>query len=62
MIKSFGVVARVKAPEGYKGLWVNIYKRGETLIPGGGYERRKWADAIAKTYRYDCVYVHIKVK
>lgn len=62
MNKSFGVAARVKAPEGYKGLWVNIYKRGNMLIPGGGYEKRKQADTIAKSYRYDCVYVHVKVK
>ena len=47
-MKTFGVVARLKAPESYVGLWINIYKRGDALIPGGGYKKRVWADRIAK--------------
>lgn len=61
-MKTFGVIARPKPPEGYIGLWVNMYNRNGVLIPGGGYEKRVWADRIAKSYRYDCVYVHVRSK
>lgn len=60
-MKTFGVVARVKAPEGYVGVWVNIYDYDRKAFQSGGnYLTRKEADDIAKSYRYDCVYIHIK--
>jgi hypothetical protein len=63
-MKTFGVVARFKAPEGYRGVWVNIYiyggkKNGRTQA-GGAYVRRADADAVAKSYRHDCVFVHVR--
>lgn len=61
-MKSFGVVARLKAPKGYKGVWINIYKRGKDFFAGGSYKTRGKADDIAKSYRYDCVFTHIPMK
>ena len=60
----FGVVVRPKAPNGYKGVWVNIYKCnwGTRYITGGNYNTRKQADSIAKPYRFDCVYIHVPKK
>lgn len=60
---SFGIIARIKAPEGYKGVWINIYKTnfGAHVHTGGAYRTRKQADNIAKPYRHDCVYVHVKL-
>lgn len=60
--KSFGVVARIKPPEGYIGIWINIYRRGRHYMSGGSYQNRRHADMIAKRWRYDCVYVHVKVR
>lgn len=60
-MKTFGVVARVKAPEGYVGVWVNMYKRRNQILSGGSYERRVDADRIAKPYRHDCVFTHVKL-
>lgn len=62
-MKTFGVVARIKAPEGYVGVWINIYEYGkQRLNSGGAYKTRKDADIIAKSYRYDCVYTHVRLK
>lgn len=58
--KTFGVVARVKSPEGCVGVWVNMYVRGNQILSGGSYRRRIDADMIAKSYRHDCVYTHVR--
>lgn len=60
-MRSFPVVARLKAPDGYIGVWVNIYKRGENFYAGGAYKRRIDADIIAKSYRYDCIFVFVPI-
>jgi hypothetical protein len=60
MNKSFGVVARVKVPKGCVGIWVNIYLVGKRLSSGGAYKRRVDADRVAKSYRHDCVYTHVR--
>jgi len=63
MNKSFGVVARPKAPAGCIGFWINVYERkpyakhNTSVYAGGSYKRRTDADKIAKPYRHDCVYV-----
>lgn len=54
------VVGRQKAPPGYVGIWVNIYKRWGNFYAGGSYRVRKHADRIAKPYRYDCIFVFVK--
>lgn len=59
-MKSFGVVTRAKAPEDCVGVWVNMYMRGNQILSGGSYERRVDADRIAKPYRHDCVYAHVR--
>lgn len=63
-MKEFGVVARPKAPEGYTGIWINIYNYGlgkySRSQAGGAYKRKIDADVIAKPYRHDCVYVWVK--
>lgn len=58
--KSFGVVARIKAPKGCVGVWVNIYKVGDRMQSGGAYERRVRADNVAQSHRHDCVYIHVR--
>lgn len=62
-MKTFGVVARVKAPEGYRGVWVNIYnpKYTRAFQFGGSYLARNQADNICKEWRYDCIYVHVRI-
>lgn len=64
-MKTFGVVARFKAPKGYRGVWINIYsyggKKSGGTQAGGAYRRRRDADDIAKSWRHDCVYVHVKM-
>lgn len=60
--KIFGVVARVKAPEGYTGVWINIYKRGKLFQAGGSYKKRVRADLVCNDRRYDCVYAHVRNK
>ena len=63
MPKTFGVVARPKAPTGYVGFWVNVYVRNyrgkhqSKGFAGGSYRRRVDADRIAKTRRHSCVYI-----
>lgn len=61
-MKIFGVVARLKAPKGCIGVWVNMYKHGKIFQSGGVYETRKHADVIAKKHRYDCIYVHVRIE
>jgi hypothetical protein len=63
-MKSFGVVARPKAPVGYVGVCVNMYKlkRLKRIHAGGAYANRKYADNVAKSYRIDCIYVHVRLK
>lgn len=59
---SFGVVARLKAPAGKVGRWVNVYKyeydKPLRYQTGGAYPTRKQADAVANTRRHSCIYVH----
>lgn len=60
-MKAFGVVARLKAPIGYTGVWVNFYLIGNRRIhSGGAYATRAEADRIAKSYRHDCAYTLVK--
>ncbi len=56
-VKTFGVVVRLKLPPGYVGAWINIYWRDRQPRAGGAYQTRSAADAIAKPYRHDCVFV-----
>lgn len=58
---TFGVITRPKPPEGYVGLWVNIYKHSR-FQTGGAYRSRRQADDIAKKYRYDCIFIFVKKK
>jgi len=66
MKTSFGVVARPKVPDGYNGVWINIYivggGRSKRIHAGGAYPKRYMADAIAKSWRKDCVFVIAKIK
>lgn len=60
----FGVVARCKAPKGYIGLWINVYRHGSSgryFQIGGAYPNRYEADVVAKSHRYNCVYVCIPI-
>ena len=63
-VKTFGVVARFKAPAGYYGVWVNVYRSKHWKVmrtqTGGAYARRREADDISKGHRHDCVYVHVR--
>lgn len=59
-VKSFSVVARLKAPEGYVGVWVNIYERNGRVSIGGSYSTREKADRMSMGYRHDCIYVWVK--
>lgn len=61
-MKTFGVVARPKAPKGYTGVWVNMYRRGKYFQSGGVYKTRKHADVISKKHRHACVYVHVRIE
>ena len=62
MVKTFGVIARPKAPQGYSGQWVNMYRRGKYFFAGGAYKTRKHADVISKKHRHDCVYIHVRIE
>lgn len=59
-MKTFGVIARLKPPAGYVGVWINIYKHGKYYQSGGLYKTKRHADNIAKPYRHDCVFTFVR--